>query len=159
MQIAKLARSLLPLSLMAVSAAATPASAPVFPAGYRNWLHVKSAVVGPASPAFERFGGLHSIYANGKAVRGFATGVFPEGSILVFDVFHATATAAGVEPNQRRQVDVMIRDKRFAASGGWGFAEFGPEARPSVRLDYDQGVARCAGCHAKAKGGVYSRPL
>jgi hypothetical protein len=116
-------------------------------------------VIGSASPAFARFGGLHNIYANPEAVRGFSTGVFPEGSVLVFDVFEARESPAGVEPVRRRQIDIMVRDRRFAASGGWGFAEFGPEAPPTVRLNFEQGERQCAGCHATSIGGVFSRPL
>src|SRR4029450_2560956 len=57
-----------------------------FPAGYRTWAHVKSVVVGPASAAFATEGGIHHIYANERAVEGYRTGTFPDGSVIVYDL-------------------------------------------------------------------------
>ena len=54
-----------------------------YPQGYRKWTHVMSYVIGPQSPAYERNGGLHNFYANDKAVEGYRTGQFPDGSILI----------------------------------------------------------------------------
>jgi hypothetical protein len=54
------------------TAAATADEIP-FPEGHRNWTHIRSAVVGPTSSGFQRFGGMHSIYANTAAMEGRAT--------------------------------------------------------------------------------------
>lgn len=53
-----------------------------YPEGYRRWVHIKSSIIGPESPIFKRFGGIHHIYANPQAMKGFKTGHFPDGSIL-----------------------------------------------------------------------------
>src|SRR5258708_2740895 len=54
--------------------------APVpFPSGYRKWAVTRSLVAGPES----RNAGFHHYYANPNAVEGFATGKFPEGSVIV----------------------------------------------------------------------------
>src|SRR5687767_14139819 len=61
-----------------------------FPVGYRKWTHIKTGYIGPQNPQFKFAGGYHHIYANEKALIGYETGKFPEGSILVFDVIDAT---------------------------------------------------------------------
>src|SRR3989442_3180066 len=39
-----------------------------YPAGYRQWGHVKSMVIfSDKNPLFAQFGGMHHIYANGEA--------------------------------------------------------------------------------------------
>src|ERR1043166_9718900 len=56
-----------------------------YPSGYRQWTRVTSALVDPKSPAFESSGGIHHIYANDKAMEGYRTGKFPDGSVMVAD--------------------------------------------------------------------------
>jgi len=68
---------------------AKPEGVIVYPAGFRDWNHVRSALIGPASPAYKEYGGLHHIYANAKAMEGYRGGKFPDGSVLVFDLFEA----------------------------------------------------------------------
>ena len=41
-----------------------------YPEGYRKWVHVGTALVGPQSPFFATGGGIHHIYANDKAMKG-----------------------------------------------------------------------------------------
>jgi hypothetical protein len=53
-----------------------------YPMGYRMWTHVRTVLIGPQSPAFESFGGLHHIYANDKAMEGYRAGRFPRFSYL-----------------------------------------------------------------------------
>ena len=63
--------------------AADPALAP-YPVGYRDWTHVKSMVINPGHPLFDAFGGIHHLYANKKALAGYKSGKFPDGSVIVF---------------------------------------------------------------------------
>src|SRR2546423_1614501 len=77
---------LLMLALAASYLWAKPDNSLAYPAGYRKWAHVKSALVGPASPAYKKYGGLHHIYANELALEGYRTGNFPAGSVIVFDL-------------------------------------------------------------------------
>src|SRR5687768_674150 len=77
----------LALSLVAAAAAATavvPPPAVPYPEGYREWVHVKSALIGPG-PAHAAFGGLHHVYANAAALAGYRAGRFPDGAVLVLD--------------------------------------------------------------------------
>src|SRR5262245_44232341 len=54
-----------------------------YPEGFRSWTVVKSLIVGPDHDSFAKRGGIHHYYANDKAVAGYRTGTFPDGSIVV----------------------------------------------------------------------------
>ena len=138
---------------------AEPDVAVAYPRGYRQWVHVKSALVGPQSPFYERFGGLHHIYANEKAMEGYPSGKFPNGSVLVFDVFETREETGTTIEGPRRFIDVMKKDdKRFAATGGWGFEEFKGDSQTERTLTTDA-AQKCHNCHARAKDNdsVFSR--
>jgi len=125
---------------------ATPAADEIaFPEGYRTWTHIRSAVVGPTSTAFARFGGLHSIYANPTAMEGYRTGRFPSGSVIVFDN-HQTLTFNGTElPAKRRFIDVMAK-----AGESWRFGEFSGDSKTQRSVTVAEGESQCAACHAQA---------
>jgi hypothetical protein len=132
------------LSSVAVAGAAawllTPPAWPgeagiAYPEGYRTWAHVKSTLVGPASRAFATNGGLHHYYANEKALEGFRSGRFPDGSVLIDDLLELTDKDGLSSEGARKRVAVMVKDgAKFGATGGWGF-----EAR-----------AACFKCHEGA---------
>ena len=65
-----------------------------FPKAFRKWSHVKSVLVGPQSAAFATEGGIHHIYANEKALEGYDTGKFPDGSVIVYDLLETKEIAA-----------------------------------------------------------------
>lgn len=120
-----------------------------FPAGYRDWVHVKSGVIGPTFPMYETEGGIHHIYANRKALAGFSTGTFEDGSILVYDLLSLSEKSGIGTEGARRRIDVMVKNgKRYAATGGWGFARF-------MGDDHDHDVLTpevtkvCYQCHQK----------
>src|SRR5260221_1603587 len=84
--------------LLAATAAIGAASAALadgpevpFPLGYRHWVHIRTGWIGEGSPAYPHFGGFHHIYANPAALKGYAGGSFPVGSVLVFDVLTTKA--------------------------------------------------------------------
>ncbi|WP_029911838.1 cytochrome P460 family protein [Caulobacter sp. UNC358MFTsu5.1] len=133
---------------------AASATAPDYPVGYRHWTHVKSGVIGPGSPAHPRFGGLHHIYANPKAMRGYSTGKFAPGSVLVFDVLEAKQGAGSVEGGERRFVDVMTKSR-----DGWSYTEFNGDSREQRNVTPEAGVSQCQSCHLspKTQDQVFSR--
>jgi len=148
--------------------AATSGNAPVlaeagripFPSGYRDWTHVKSGLIeDPAHPAFARYGGLHHIYANPKAMTGYRTGKFPDGAILVYDLHTLVPLPDGsIDQGERRHLDVMVKDSvRFAETHGWGYEEFTANA-PQMPTLTPKARAGCAACHAarRAHGDVFS---
>jgi hypothetical protein len=129
-----------------------------YPEGYRHWTHIKSAYVGKASPAFHRFGGLHNIYANAQAMKGYRNGHFPVGSVLVFDVLDASSSDQGVEPGSRKFIDVM-RKSADGGDGRWVFGEFDRDSRTMRNVTAEQGVVQCQACHngPGAIDGVFSK--
>lgn len=126
-----------------------------YPEGYRLWAHVKTTVIGPQSPDFQRNGGIHHFYANPKAMEGYRTGAFPDGAVLVDDSMEANEKAGTITEGARHRVAVMVRDAaRYAGSGGWGFEVFKGDGRdPALTAE---GRAACFACHSNAKNLVFS---
>jgi hypothetical protein len=124
-----------------------------YPSGFREWQHVKSIVIGPDHSTFANRGGIHHYYANDKAMEGYRTGKFPDGSIIVDE---GVFTKDGEGPTkgitlegERRSVDVMVKDNRlYKATSGWGFESFARDERTGKLAA--PGQARCHSCHSKA---------
>jgi hypothetical protein len=135
--------ALRPLALLAIGAASPEVP---YPEGFRQWEHVESGYVGPGSPAHPRFGGIHNIYANRKAMKGYRSGAFPAGSTIVFDVREAKATPGNFEPGTRKQIDVMTKDR-----SGWRFVEFAGDSRTERGVGVEAGKTECLACHRNAK--------
>jgi len=124
---------------------------PSFPKEFRRWAHVKSVLVGPQSPAFATEGGIHHIYANDKALKGYDSGKFPDGSVIVYDLLETKEVAGNTIEGQTRRVDVMIKQsERYASTGGWEFMSFSGNDQSNGKLTTAR-QASCAGCHAHKK--------
>lgn len=132
----------------AMFATAAFAAEPVpYPAGYRDWTHVKSMVIEPGHALYASFGGLHHLYANDPAMRGYREGKFPDGAVIVFDLLTAVSADQTVTAGPRKVVGVMHKDsRRYAATGGWGFEGFVGDSR-TERAVADQAVTACFACH------------
>jgi len=140
---------------LALPALAEPAVK--YPEGFRAWKHVKSMTINKGHPLYDAVGGLHHIYANPKALQGYKTRKFADGSVIVFDLFESVDKDNAVSEGSRKAVVVMERSaKRFAATEGWGYQVFDPKTRKGT-IDA-KGAAGCAACHAgqKAAGYVFS---
>ncbi len=141
------------LALIASSLPAMAASIPPipYPDGYRQWVHVKSMELKPGHALYESFGGLHHIYANHKALKGYQTGRFADGSVIVFDLLEARDEGNALVEGQRKVLGVMHRDShKYATTGGWGFEGFaaGDKTRRVVGGHAEQA---CFACHAPQK--------
>ncbi len=137
---------------------ANPETMVEYPSGYREWAHIKSALIGPQNPSYPRYGGLHHIYANEKARAGYRTGQFQDGAIIVFDLLDVRENAGITAEGARKFIDVMVKDsKRFAATGGWGFEEFKGDSHNERVLTAEAKTA-CYNCHTQKKdqGFVFS---
>lgn len=138
------------LALLAPVAAATQEGI-AFPEGYRSWHHVKSMLIEEGHPLFSDFGGLHHVYANDTARRGYETGSFEDGSVVVFDLLDVARTPDNaVVEKERRVLAVMVRDsRRFAETGGWGYEAWagGDPAKPVVGA---KAAEACHACHEQA---------
>jgi hypothetical protein len=127
-----------------------------YPDGYRSWDHVKTYVVRPKSPAFKLIGGFNHVYANKKAMQGYLTGRFPDGSIIVSDVVEAKEDSMNVREGKRAHIDVMMRDSvHYADTGGWRFETFSEDSKTN-RMLTAEAVLKCAACHKKQKDMVFS---
>ena len=123
-----------------------------YPRDYRKWVHVKSGLIGPQNPAFARYGGIHHIYANERAMEGYAAGRFPDGSVIVFDLLETKESSGATVEAERRFIDVMIKDsERYAETGGWGFEEFKGNKLTEGSLTAQERTA-CYSCHTGVKG-------
>jgi len=126
-----------------------------YPEGYRNWHHVKSMVIEEGHPLFASFGGIHHLYANVKAVKGYRSGRFPDGAVIVFDLLEARREGGAITEGARKVLGVMHKDRRrYAATGGWGFEGFAGDSR-TQRVVGDNAPSACFECHTQQKGSDY----
>jgi hypothetical protein len=122
------------------------------PPGYRDWKLV--------SVAHEE-GNLHSfaaILGNDVAIKAYRSGTlpFPDGAIIAaLHYGHVPSEennkvfgrAQSFVPGPPTNFQFMIKDsKKWATTGGWGFAHFDKDGKPG-----DEALLKtCAPCHAKA---------
>jgi len=150
---------------------ATPASGITLPQGYRDWALVSIARVG--GPVND----LRAKLGNDVAMRAFRDGTlpFPDGAIVARLAWNAATSAENnnaLRPALERglghdaaektladsfiagaptNVQFMIKDsKKFASTGGWGFAQF-TDGKP----DSGPALATCFSCHTPAKDRDY----
>ncbi|MBV6417815.1 MAG: hypothetical protein CMLOHMNK_02580 [Steroidobacteraceae bacterium] len=145
------------LAAAAVAGAALSAdsAAVPYPEGYRAWQHVKSMVIEPGHALYGAFGGIHHLYANDKAMKGYASGHFPDGAVIVFDLLEAMPADHAVTEGKRKVVGVMHRDaKKYAQTGGWGFEGFAGDSK-TERAVGDKAASACFSCHAPQKDREY----
>jgi hypothetical protein len=102
----------------------------------------------------------HHVYVEQKNLDAYLkTGAFPEGTVIVKEltrVLNPTfPDGSRSEPSGRgyfngefNGMDVTVKDsKRFAATNGWGFFNFGHHPLPYAESAKEASVAECAGCH------------
>ena len=143
--------TILTVASILVGVSAQTVSVP-YPEGYRDWRHVKSMVIGEGHPLFASFGGIHHIYANDAALKGYASGTFPDGAVIVFDLLEATSGGGAITEGPRKVLGVMHKDsKRWPATGGWGFEGFKGDSR-TERAVAAQASTACFQCHTQQKG-------
>ncbi len=147
------------LALIITIAIAQADSSIDYPHDYRYWTHVKSMVIQEGHPLHASFGGIHHIYANDLALQGYKEGLFPDGSIIIFDLLEALNTDNTITEKQRKVLGVMVKDsKKFTSTSGWGFEGFdaGNASKPLVGNNAKEA---CYACHTsqKSKDYVFSK--
>jgi hypothetical protein len=129
------------LAVLLLPAIVAAATMPPLPKGYSGWKKSERKLVTDKNSLFY---GIHYIYADKKALKGYKAGnKFPEGSTLVVDYFNIKEGSAADGP--KNMVVMMRKDKRNKDTGGWQFAGYGADGKPSS-LDP---VGTCFGCHQK----------
>ncbi|GAA4405815.1 cytochrome P460 family protein [Quisquiliibacterium transsilvanicum] len=145
------------VAVLACAAPARSADAPQvpYPDAYRDWRHVKTMVIQAGHPLHESFGGIHHVYANRKALDGYRTGKFPDGSVIVLDLLEAPAADSGITEGARKLAGVMHKDARkYATTGGWGYEAFGAGDR-NKRMVGANAATACHACHVAQKDHGY----
>ena len=143
----------------AAPALAADAAAVPYPKNYRDWRHVKSMVINPGHGLYDAFGGIHHLYANAAALKGYRSGNWPDGAVIVFDLLEAKSAGSTVTEGSRKVVGVMHRDaKKYAATGGWGYEGFKGDSKDE-RAVGSNALAACHTCHIAQKdsGFVFSK--
>ena len=123
-----------------------------YPDGFRRWSHVGTGVILPgANPQLKSEEGMHHIFANPKAVDGYAKGDFPDGSIVVYEVREALQKNGIIFEGERLRVDVMIKDSTlYKSTGGWRFERFW--ANDTTKNAVQDSGTSCFACHSSAQG-------
>lgn len=123
-----------------------------YPEGYRSWFHVKSQIATKEHPRFAQIGGIHHIYANSAGLTGYQTGSFPDGSVLILDVFALEEEAGSLVEGERRWLGVMHKDReKYKATGGWGFENFAGNSKTDREVAVNGPIEACVTCHNKRK--------
>jgi len=125
-----------------------------YPEGYRNWFHVKTMLIEPGHQLENPFQGIHHVYANPNAVEGLNTGVYPDGSVLVFDLLEYSEKDLTIQEGDRKLVGIMHKNSNmYSSTGGWGFEGFAGNSK-TERLVHDGGKS-CFACHTSEKNTDY----
>ena len=121
-----------------------------YPEGYRKWVHVKSMVVfSKDSKLFDKFEGMHNVYVNDVGWKALRVGTaYPDGSILVFDLYNTRSAQGVIEASGRKFLAVMKKNaKLYPDTGGWGFEKFqGSQGVGSLK-----DMKECFSCHSNQK--------
>lgn len=136
------------------------ADAVQYPDGFRRWVHVGTGVILPGGTLPESEQGMHHIFANQKAVDGYASGDYPDGSIIVYELRQAEQKNGVITEGERRRIDVMIKDSNLhKGTGGWRFERFMGNSQTEDAVAAHDAASTCYQCHsnAKAHGSVFSQ--
>ena len=146
------------LSLTALWLSVVYATAVLYPENFRRWVHVGTGVILPGGPLPESEQGMHHIFANQKAIDGYASGNFTDGSMIVYELREAQQKNGVIFEGERRRVDVMIKDSSlYSSTGGWRFERFLGNDQTEDALHGSR--TACFECHTQAKthGFVFSQ--
>lgn len=120
---------------------AAAAAVPPLPKKYTAWQKSQRKVETDKKSLFY---GIHYMYADKKAMQGYRAGnKFPEGSTIVVEFFNIKDNPSVDGP--KNMIVMMRKDKKNKETGGWLFAGYGADGKPSG-LDP---VTTCFGCHQK----------
>ena len=132
---------LLSVLFLLLAAVSSEAASPVLPKGYTAWKKSERKVITDKNSLFY---GIHYIYADKRAQRGYlADNKFAEGSRIVVEFFNIRENQMVDGPLS--MIVLMQKSKHQKATGGWLFAGYGADGKPSG-LDP---VTTCFGCHQK----------
>lgn len=131
------------VSLLLNSAVVGAEGRHALPKDYSKWEKSRDKAVTDKSSLFY---GIHNIYADAKAMKTYRKGGrYPEGSMFVVEQFAIKSVGGSSSKGRKSMVVMMRKDKRMKSTGGWYFAGFTPDGRPSG-LDP---AKNCFECHLR----------
>lgn len=132
------------------------------PAGYRKWIFIGAPLtpngLNGGKAGFPEF---HNVYIEDRNLTAYQkNGVFPEGTVVVKELVLLrkgtypdgsadSPSGRGFGEGEFNGMDVAVKDsRRFAATNGWGFFNFGHHALPYEPAAAEAPREECASCHA-----------
>jgi len=93
------------------------------------------------------FYGIHYIYVDSKAMKGYKTGgPYADGGRMVVEFFDIKDAGGKPSKGKKNMVVLMQKDKKQQQTGGWLFAGFSADGKFNSSLDP---VKNCFECHQK----------
>ena len=131
------------LALLGAVGTATAADKVALPKGYEKWEKSKQKMVTDKNSLFY---GSHYIYVDKKAMPAYKAGKgYPEGSRFVVVFYNIKDEAGKMVEGKKNMIVLMQKNKKQKDTGGWLFAGFNPDGKPS---GVDP-VKNCFDCHLK----------
>jgi Cytochrome P460 len=139
----KMVSALMVVSLLLAASAALAAGAVSLPKGYESWEKSRQKIVEDKKSLFY---GVHTLYVDKKGLNAYKTGgSYPEGSRFVVVFYNLKEEGGKQVAGKKNMIVLMQRDKKQTETGGWLFAGFGADGKPSG-IDP---VKNCFSCHQK----------
>ena len=130
-------------ALLAVAGVSQAADKVSLPKGYEKWEKSKEKVVNDKKSLFY---GIHYTYVDKKGWPAFkGGGKYPEGSRFVVVFYNIKDEGGKPAKGKKNMIVLMEKNRKYAETGGWLFAGFNPDGKPS---GVDP-VKNCFECHLK----------
>lgn len=130
-------------SVLGATCAASAATRVSLPKNYEKWEKSKARIDTDKKSLFY---GIHYIYVDKKALKSYKSGAaYPDGSRFVAVNYSIKEEGGKQVPGKKNMIVLMRKDKKQQETGGWQFAGFTPDGKPSG-LD---GKKDCFSCHEK----------
>lgn len=131
------------VAVLACAAIAGAAGKATLPKGYEKWAKSRQKVINDKKSLFY---GIHYIYADKNALKAYKSGGrYPEGSRFIVVNYNIKEVGGKPVEGKKNMIVLMKKDKKSKETGGWLFAGFTPEGKPSG-IDP---VSNCYECHLK----------
>jgi hypothetical protein len=122
---------------------ASAAEKMALPKGYEKWEKSRQIIVTDKKSLFY---GIHYTYVDKKAMPAFKSdGKYAEGSRFVVVNYNIKEEGGKFVQGKKNMIVLMEKGKKYRETGGWLFAGFTPEGKPSG-IDP---VKNCYECHLK----------
>ena len=129
--------------MLSVASVALAAGTVSLPKGYESWEKSRKKIVEDKKSLFY---GVHYMYVDKKAMKAYkGGGTYPEGSRFVVVFYNLKDEGGKQVEGKKNMIVLMQKDKKQKDTGGWLFAGFGADGKPSG-IDP---VKNCFDCHQK----------